>query len=99
MQGAGEMENRTFASQSLEGKSLSDLKGHLDRKLLTSHMNLLSGTIQVHELRGKVKKFSEGGELYPACGKIAWNCFLEEKSGSTRPSNLTGGWDSFSPNK
>lgn len=59
MQGAGEVEKRTSASQSLEGKSLSDLKGHLDRKLLTSHMNLLSGKVQVHEPRRRVKKCTE----------------------------------------
>lgn len=55
MQKAGEVEKRTSASQSLERKSLSDLKGHLDRKLLTSHRNLLSGKVQVHEPRRRVK--------------------------------------------
>lgn len=63
---------RTIVFQSLEGKSLSDLKGHLDRKLFTLHMNLLSGNIQVHELRRRVRKYTEGGKLDPVCGKIAW---------------------------
>lgn len=80
---------RTIAFQSLDGKSLSDLKGHLDRKLLTSHMNLLSGNIQVRERRRRVKTYTEGGKLDPACGKTAWNCVLEEMSDSTRPSDLS----------
>lgn len=70
---------RTIVFQSLEGKSLSDLKGHLDRKLLTLHMNLLSGNIQVHELRRRVRKYTEGGKLDPACGKIAWRKWVAQQ--------------------
>lgn len=69
MLGAGEMEDNRFSVPRREVTFRS--QGPLGQKIAHFAHEFDFRNIQVHELRRRVRKYTEGGKLDPACGKIA----------------------------